>query len=166
MGRVNTAKLSEPPIEALEKRWSKRKAQRPPYRFKIDRLRELEKLSETGLVDLFWGDGSHVCAEGRVPYGWQFPGEKVCAPSEKGHKVNCFGLINRNNQCHWRTPSITSKFVLSANNWSNPPFKSANKRASSLTGRANTPKTIRERMEFWHHRGRFIFFLRRLTPLN
>lgn len=67
MGRVNTPKLSEPAIEALEKGCRSEKPNAKPYRFKIDRLRELEKLFETGLIDLFWGDGSHVCAEGHVP---------------------------------------------------------------------------------------------------
>ncbi|KAA6341355.1 hypothetical protein EZS27_010843 [termite gut metagenome] len=34
-------------------------------------------MSEQGQIDLFYGDESHVCSEGYVPYGWQFPDEEV-----------------------------------------------------------------------------------------
>jgi hypothetical protein len=43
------------------------------YASKKADLRELESLSEQGLIDLFYGDESHVSSEGYVPYGWQFP---------------------------------------------------------------------------------------------
>jgi hypothetical protein len=76
-------------------------------------LAELKKLSEKGLIDLFYGDETHVCSQGYVPYGWQFPGEKVCILSEKGHKMNCFGLIGRCNQFHWATTqqNIDATFI-------------------------------------------------------
>ena len=35
---------------------------------------------------------------GYVPYGWQFRGEDVYIPSERGLRLNIFGMIDRNNR--------------------------------------------------------------------
>jgi hypothetical protein len=56
-------------------------------------------MSEKGEVDLYYGDETHVCSEGYVPYGWQFPEEDICYLSDKSYKFNCFGFINRKSQC-------------------------------------------------------------------
>ena len=68
------------------------------YQLQVEKLKELEQLSLDGTIDLYYGDGSHVCSEGYVPYGWQFPDEEVCIRSEKAYKVNCLGFISRENQ--------------------------------------------------------------------
>ena len=62
---------------------------------------------------LFYGDESHVCREGYVPYGWQFADEEVFIQSQKGFRMNCWGLISRDNECHQATTSanITAAFV-------------------------------------------------------
>lgn len=80
---------------------------------KLD-LQELETLESMGLIDLFYGDESHVSCEGYVPYGWQFPDEEVAVYVEKGYKTNIFGMINRSNVCHWETTqqNINSEFVI------------------------------------------------------
>ena len=84
------------------------------YAYKVEKLAELEKLSKQGLIDLFYGDESHVSSEGYVPYGWQFPDEKVAILVEKGHKINIFGLISRDNHCHWAITqqNINSQFII------------------------------------------------------
>lgn len=61
-------------------------------------LQELENLYNRGLINLFYGDESHVCTSGYVPYGWQFPDEKVRIPSEKSARLNIFGMISRDNE--------------------------------------------------------------------
>ena len=33
-----------------------------------------------------------------MPYGWQFRGEDVCIPSERGLRLNIFGMIDRRNR--------------------------------------------------------------------
>ena len=65
------------------------------------------------MLRLFYSDESHVCSEGYVPYGWQFGDEEVFIPSQKGFRMNCWGLISRDNECHWATTSctITAAFV-------------------------------------------------------
>lgn len=55
------------------------------YAYKREKLQELEHLSRDGKIDLYYGDESHVCTEGYVPYGWQFRDEDVYVPSQK-HK--------------------------------------------------------------------------------
>jgi hypothetical protein len=42
-----------------------------------------------------------VSSQGYVPYGWQFADEKVAIYVEKGHRINVFGLISRQNERHW-----------------------------------------------------------------
>ncbi len=83
------------------------------YALKIELIAELEKLSGQGLIDLFYGDESHICSEGYVPYGWKFPDEDICISVEKGYKINIWGLISRYKQHHWATTeqNINASFV-------------------------------------------------------
>ncbi|WP_459602912.1 transposase [Dysgonomonas reticulitermitis] len=67
------------------------------YRYKTQKLQELETLYSKGEINLFYGDESHVCTEGYVPYGWQFPGENIYIASERAKRLNIFGMINRDN---------------------------------------------------------------------
>ena len=71
-------------------------------------------MSQAGEIDLHYGDETHVCSQGYVPYGWQFPDEEVCIFSEKAYKINCLGLISRQNACRWQTTesTIDAQFVL------------------------------------------------------
>lgn len=52
------------------------------YALQVEKLQELEKMSVEGRIELYYGDETHVCSEGYVPYGWQFPDEEVCFLSE------------------------------------------------------------------------------------
>lgn len=118
-----------------------------------------------GLIDLFYGDESHVCTEGYVPYGWQFPGEEVYIPSEKGAKINCFGMISRDNRGHFRTTPdiIDASFIRSELETLSlqilrPTFLVLD------NARVHTAKIIQERMPFWQQRGLYIFFLPPYSP--
>ncbi len=57
-------------------------------------LQELVKLWHQGYIDLRFGDESHVCTSGYVPYGWHFDGEDVFVPSQGKHRLNIFGMIS------------------------------------------------------------------------
>jgi hypothetical protein len=48
---------------------------------------ELEHLSETGEIDLYYGDESHFCSQGYVPCGRQFPCEDVHTPVDKSYRI-------------------------------------------------------------------------------
>jgi len=43
------------------------------YDLMVEKLAVLEGLSEQGLIDLFYGDETHISSEGYEQYGWQFP---------------------------------------------------------------------------------------------
>ena len=125
----------------------------------------LEQLAAQRQLDLFYGDESRVCSEGYVPYGWQFPGEDVCVLAQKGYHVNCFGLINRQSQCHWATTTttITAQFVLTQLET----LSCSLVRETVVVldcARIHTSKLIQERLAFWQSRGLFVFFLPPYSP--
>ena len=83
------------------------------YAHGVEQLSQLEALAEAGELTLFYGKESHVCQQGYVPYGWQFPGEDVFVLAQKGFRLNCWGLFSRDNRAHWATTSqnINAAFV-------------------------------------------------------
>jgi hypothetical protein len=84
------------------------------YTLQVEKLKELEAMSAEEKIDLFYGDESHVCSEGYVHYGWQFPDEDVCILSEKAYKLNIFGFINRQCKCKWLATegNIDAQFIV------------------------------------------------------
>lgn len=128
-------------------------------------MHELEKLSEAGLIDLFYGDESGVSSEGYVPYGWQFPHEEVAIYVEKGYRVNIWGLISRKNECHWATSerNITSQFVMEQLDGLS---LSITKETFLVLDNASVhhAKLFQERLSIWQERGLFLFFLPTYSP--
>jgi transposase len=122
-------------------------------------------MSEEGKIDLYYGDETHVCSEGYVSYGWQFPDEEVCILSEKAYKLNCFGFINRQNQCRWKITesNIDAQFVMEY-------LEDFSFQISKKTfvvpdnARVHKAKTIQERIPYWRKRGLYIFFLPPYSP--
>lgn len=135
------------------------------YAHKYWCLQELECLSEQGLIDLFYGDESHVSTEGYVPYGWQFPDEDIAIPVRKGHKINIFGLISRTNVCHWTstTANINGQFVLE---YLERLSLTLEKQTFLVMDNASIHRSqrVRERLEVWKERGLYIFFLPPYSP--
>ncbi len=120
------------------------------YRHKLAILGELETLSETKLIDLYYSDESRVSLEPSIPYGWQFPDEEVFMPTDKGNGLNCFALLKRNNQCLIETSSetLTSQFIFEQ-------FENLSVRLRKLTvvvldnARTHTSGIIKERKKVW-----------------
>lgn len=73
------------------------------YQYKVWKLQELEQLWHNGSIDLYYGDESHLCEEAYVPYGWKFSKEDIYIPSQRGARLNCFAMIDRNCRTHWFT---------------------------------------------------------------
>lgn len=128
-------------------------------------MHELEKLSETGLIDLFYGDESRVSSEGYVPYGWQFPGEAAAIYVEKGHWVNIWGLISRQNECRWATTegNINGQFVMEQLDNLSLTIK---KQTVVVLDNASVhhAKLFQDRLPIWQQRGLFLFFLPTYSP--
>jgi DDE superfamily endonuclease len=76
-------------------------------------LSELERLSESRQIDLYYGDEAAVSLEPLVPYAWQFPDEQAAMPSSPGKGVNCFALLTRDNRVLVETTreTITAQFI-------------------------------------------------------
>lgn len=122
-------------------------------------------MNQEGKIDLYYGDETHVCSEGYVPYGWQFPGEEVCVFSEKAYKLNCLGFISRQNSCRWKTTedNIDAQFVLEYMEVFS--FQIRKKTFMVLdNARIHKAKTFQERIPYWQKRGLYIFFLPPYSP--
>ena len=135
------------------------------YAYKTEKLQELVQQGKDGLIDLYYGDESHICTEGYVPYGWQFRGEDVYIPSERGLRLNIFGMIDRNNRYEGfsTTENMTADKVADFID------------RLSLRIRKNTfvvldnasihrCKLMRELRPIWEKRGLYLFFLPPYSP--
>jgi transposase len=128
-------------------------------------LYELEKLCAEHKIKLFYGDESHVCTEGYVPYGWQFPDEDVCILSGRAARLNCFAMISRNNECFQFTtqekidaPRIMDFLESFSFNIRKETFLVLDNAA------IHRAKCIRERIPFWQNRGLYLFYLPVYSP--
>lgn len=135
------------------------------YAYKTEKLQELEQQERDGLIDLYYGDESHICTEGYVPYGWQFRGEDVYIPSERGLRLNIFGMIDRNNRYEGfsTTENMTADKVADF-------FDRLSLRIRKNTfvvldnASVHRCKLMRELRTIWEKRGLFLFFLPPYSP--
>lgn len=135
------------------------------YAIKREKLQELEYLSNQGLIDLYFGDESHVCTQGYVPYGWQFPGENVFVPSMKSARLNIFGMISRDNVYH----GFTSRQSIKAENVADfiDNFSLTITRPTFIVldnASVHTGGKMKEMVEKWRRRGLYIFYLPPYSP--
>lgn len=143
----------------------KKKPLREVYQFKRGLLGEYEQLSESGAIDLYYGDEAGVGLEPNVPYGWQFGDEAVSMPSEKGFGINCFGLFTRSNK-NWTAVSekaIDAAFVVEQLER----FSFSLERLTVVVldnARIHTGKKMGERIGAWQQRGMFVFYLPTYSP--
>lgn len=125
----------------------------------------LEAQSQAGTIDLFYGDESSVSEEGYVPYGWQFKDESIHIEVDKGQRLNCFGLISRQNQFHYTTTcgSITAAFVV--NQLETLSWKLTKPTVVVLdNARIHTATQVTQRLIDWQQRGLYLFYLPPYSP--
>ena len=135
------------------------------YAIKREKLQELEALSNQGLIDLFFGDESHVCTQGYVPYGWQFPGENVFVPSMKSARLNIFGMVSRDNAYH----GFTSRQSIKAEDVAEfiDAFSAAISKPTFIVldnASVHTGGLMKESIDKWKARGLYIFCLPPYSP--
>jgi len=114
---------------------------------------------------LYYGDESRVTLEANVPYGWQFAGEDVFMPVEKGGGLNLFGLIGRDNLLNYKTTTekITSRFIFEQ-------LEMVSMKIKRLTvlvldnASVHTAGIIKQRIAAWQARGLYIFYLPKNSP--
>ena len=117
------------------------------------------------MIDLYYADETRVCLEGYIPYGWQFSDEDVFMPSRKGKGLNCFGLLSRNNQFHFKTTTsrVDSLFVIEQ--LENLALKLERMTVVVLdNARIHTAKAVKALRGFWETRGLYLFYLPTYSP--
>ena len=125
----------------------------------------MEKLSEQGVIDLWYGDAARVSVQAYVPYGWQFVDEDVFMPTSQGPGLNCFAFLKRDNECQFRTTrkNINSEFVYEQ-------LEGMSLAIKKLTvvvldnASVHVGKLIQERRGVWEQRGLYLFYLPRYSP--
>ena len=132
---------------------------------KVECLGELELLSKSGMIDLYYGDESRVSMEPCVPYGWQFAGEEVFMPSAKGAGLNCFALLTRVNDLLFATTRqrVTSQFIIEQFERLSFSIRKTTVVVLDNAG-VHTSRQVQERRPFWQRRGLFIFYLPPYSP--
>ncbi|WP_254361441.1 transposase [Prevotella melaninogenica] len=134
-------------------------------RGKSQKLQELVQQEKNGLIALYYGDESHVCTDGYVPYVWQFCGEDVYIPSEKDLRLNIFGMIDRRNRYEGftTTENMTADKVA---NFLDRMSLRISKRTFVVLDNASVHRCrlMRELRPLWEKRGLFLFFLPPYSP--
>ena len=124
----------------------------------------MERLSELGQVDVFYGDESRVSMQPCVPYAWQFADEKVTMPSQRRGGVSCFALLSRDNRCCVKLTQETANagFVserLDALSWT-----VVRPTVVVLDNASSHKKAVKGREAVWQARGLFVLFLPTYSP--
>lgn len=155
-------------IDARYKRIRKRPRGKPSSQLlelKEFQLQELVKLWQTGLIDLRFGDESHVCTSGYVPYGWHFKDEEVFIPSGDKHRLNLFGMISPD--CKYdgfdTEDSITGELLA---DFLDDFSKSITKPVVLVLDNASIHRKgeVYKRTDIWKERGLHLFFLPPYCP--
>lgn len=135
------------------------------YEYKTEKLQELEQLERDGKINLYFADESHVCTEGYVPYGWQFRDEDVYIPSLKAHRLNIFGMIDRNNRYDGfcTTESIDADKVIE---FLDRLSLKVEKDTFIVLDNASVHrnKKIKALRDLWERRGLFLFYIPPYSP--
>lgn len=135
------------------------------YQYKVWELQELEQLWHNGSIDLYYGDESHLCEDAYVPYGWKFSKEDIYIPSQRGARLNCFAMVDRNCRTHWftTTKSIDADTMIGFLDC----FSLSIDRKTVIV-LDNAPihraKKLLVLRELWEKRGLHIFFLPPYSP--
>lgn len=135
------------------------------YTYKKELLQELEYQWELGLIDLYYGDESHVCTEGYVPYAWKFKDEDFCVPVYKCGRLNIFGMIDRNCVYHGFTTeqNINSdRFIEFMENFSLGIHKETVVVLDNST--VHKSRKVKDSLQRWKERGLHIFYLPPYSP--
>lgn len=135
------------------------------YQLKKQQLDVLESLSQNGDIDLYYGDETKISQTGYVPYGWQHKDENISIPVQRGKGINCFGLLSRTMQFHYRLSgnNMTASDILSF-------IDELSLTISKYTvvvldnAKVHTTKVIQKRLTIWQQRGLFIFYLPPYSP--
>lgn len=135
------------------------------YAVRAETIAVLEKQAQDDRLDLYYGDESGVSEQGYSPYGWQFKDEKASVPVGHRRQINCFGLLSRQNELHFKTTtrSIDTAFLIAF-------FDEFVLKLTRYTvvvldnAKIHQSKAFKERCMYWEKRGLFIVYLPPYSP--
>ena len=135
------------------------------YEYKAEKLQELVNQYRDGRIDLYFGDETHTCSEGYVPYGWRFPGEDVYVPSQKRVRLNIFGMVDYDSRYNGfcTTEAITAERLADYLDR----FSMGIRKETFLVldnAQLHRSKCIQQLRPLWEKRGLFLFFLPPYSP--
>jgi transposase len=143
---------------------------KPPkelYEYKIACLAVLERLSEQGLIELYYGDETGVSTAGYCPYAWQGKKEdiSVAALPISRQRLNCFGCISRTNQ-FWHattTKAVNGTFIFEQLEAFSLTLKKPTFLVLDNAPVHKTDKILRH-LESWQQSNLYIFYLPPYSP--
>ena len=143
----------------------KNKPDRIIYKEKKEQLKELIRLENNGLVDLFFTDETGFSLTPSIPYGWQPVGEQISIRSSRTKALNLFGLLSRSGKLTTYSTKeyIDSDFVIECID-----EVCLTIRRTSVLVMDNAPwhtseKVIKKQKE-WEQKGLYIFYLPTYSP--
>jgi len=125
----------------------------------------LEQRRQQEEIDLYYGDETQISEEGYVPYGWQFRDENISIGSANGKKLNCFGMISRDNEFSYQTTSemINTHFIIEHLDR----FSYQIRKHTVIVldnAKVHQSKAMLMMQKTWSKRGLFIFYLPPYSP--
>lgn len=125
----------------------------------------MEQRYINGEIELYYGDETQISEEGYVPYGWQFKDENISIKSANGKRINCFGMITRDNVFEYATTyeTINSNFIIEQIDI----FSRQIKKHTVIVldnAKVHHSKAIKLMRKVWEKRRLFIFYLPPYSP--
>jgi hypothetical protein len=77
------------------------------FKIKQQEVMELQKLEDSGYIDLYFGDESHFGLTPNVPYAWQTKQDPILLPAAKGKYLNVVGLMSRKGKLYHKVLQST-----------------------------------------------------------
>ncbi|MEM0978683.1 MAG: IS630 family transposase [Cyanobacteria bacterium P01_H01_bin.58] len=135
------------------------------YAAKQEQLRELKRLDDQGVLDLYYLDEAGFCLIPCVPYGWQPVGETLTIPSSRSQSLNVLGIMNRHHdlKAYTSEQSINSDVVILCIETF---FAKVDKRTIIVMDQApiHTSYAMQDKREEWSQRQLEIFELPSYSP--
>ena len=77
------------------------------FKIKQQEVMELQKLEDSGYIDLYFGDESHFGLTPNVPYAWQTKQDPILLTAAKGKYLNVVGLMSRKGKLYHKVLQST-----------------------------------------------------------
>lgn len=135
------------------------------YEQKVRCLHTLLYLAAINEIDLYFGDESGFCLTPCIPYGWIKKGKHAPILSQRGARVNVFGLLGTDNKLltYQRSGSLNADFIIQCVD----SFSASITKPTIIVldnASLHTCGLWEAKKEEWEQKGLYIFFLPKYSP--